>query len=94
MGSEDLGLVGFLAGIVFTRITLITATSIAGTILIGIGVLVLGQSLHIPVYETCQERPPIAWATLGGFLLVSVVLQVMLTRPDRAPQTAPAKPAA
>jgi hypothetical protein len=74
---------GFLFGLLACRATLILATSLVGTgfVVAGIGMLV--SHLVPTFYESATSRSSYLGAGIGGFLLISLILQTLLTRKAR-----------
>ncbi len=90
IGAAALGL---LMGIFLYRLTLILFTAAFGVSLIGTGIAMLGPHLGLDVYEICQQRPQMSAAALASCFVLSIILQTLLTRPERAPAPVKAKSA-
>lgn len=74
------GVGGFVLGAVFSRLILIVFTSACGSLLVAGGVTLLAQGFGLDIYQTYAQRPKISVVALALFFVVSVALQVMLTR--------------
>lgn len=81
------GAFGLLMGVFLCRLTLILFTAAFGTSLIGAGMAMFGQEVHVDMLKMLQERPEMSALALGAFFIFSIILQTMLTR------SAPAAPA-
>jgi len=74
------GIGGFVLGALFSRLILIVFTSACGSVLVAGGVALLAQAGGLDIYQTLEQRPGISGLGVVMFFVVSVVLQVMLTR--------------
>ena len=72
------GIVGFLMGVFFCRMTLIVFCAAFGTFLITSGICLLQPN----VLQTQSFSPEMSSLTLLSFFAVSLVLQAILTRPE------------
>ncbi len=84
------GLFGLLLGLFAVRFTLVAVTSLVGTLMISAGAIGLAQQWQPQMYEAVLNHPQALGIAGGTFLLGSIILQTLLTRPDKA-ATAPAK---
>ena len=83
---------GLMLGLLAPRFTLIAVTSVMGTAMLTFGATALIQQWHPKLYEAAVYHPRAAGAACCTFLLGSLILQVLLTRPDKPRSAAtPAK---
>ncbi|MEE9296655.1 MAG: hypothetical protein V3W34_17055 [Phycisphaerae bacterium] len=78
------GLFGLLLGLFAVRFTLVAVTSLVGTLMISAGAMGLAQRWQPQMYEAVLNHPQSLGIAGGTFLLGSVILQTLLTRPDKA----------
>jgi hypothetical protein len=76
-------LTGLFFGVVATRAALILSTSLVGTGLVTTAIGTLLAHAIPNSYQAFQQRPGMAGAGVGAFLVASLVLQTMLTRKRR-----------
>ena len=93
--GRALGLVALVTGLCFglvaSRWALILSTSLVGTVLVVSAIAeLLSQFAPEESYQALHQRPLVAAIAAGAFLLGSLVLQTLLTRPPHAGK--PAKP--
>lgn len=93
--GRALGLVALVTGLCFglvaARWALILSTSLLGTALVTSSlVALLTQFAPEASYQALEQRPQLVTMAAGGFLLGSLILQTLLTRPA-PPESKPAK---
>lgn len=78
---------GLCIGLIAVRAALILSTSLLGTMLFstGIGTL-LTHIAHDQTYQALRHHPNVIGLAIGAFLLGSIVLQTLLTRPNPKPK--------
>ena len=76
-------IVGLGLGIFASRLTAVTITSVAGTLLLTGGATALVRAWRADVYNNAMNQPAMMGAALGIFLLASFSLQMLLTRSDK-----------
>jgi hypothetical protein len=86
--SGCLALFGLISGLLAVRFTLVTITSIVGTTMLLSGATVLIQQVLPDLYSAFMDHPQAVAMSGGTFLLGSLVLQSLLTRPHKAPPEA------
>lgn len=87
--TPALACLGVLMGLVAVRLTLVLMTSVAGIVLLTSGLAALVHQFRPELYETTMQHPEAIGAAFGVFLIGSLVLQTLLTRPAKA-KAAPA----
>lgn len=77
------GTLGLVLGLLAVRFTLVTVTSLVGTLLISSGAVTLVQQWQPDLYQAGLAHPQAIGVACASFLLGSLVLQTLLTRPDK-----------
>lgn len=85
-------LTGLCFGVMALRSALILSTSLIGTALVTTAISTLAYRVVPGSYEAVQKNPQYAGILVGAFLVMSVVVQTLLTR--SAPADKPAKASA
>lgn len=71
---------GLCLGVVAMRLALILSTSLLGTGFVTAAITTLGDRAFPGTYETFQTHPTYVGVGVGAFLVMSLVVQTMLTR--------------
>ena len=85
------GLFGMLLGLFAVRFTLVLVTSIVGTLLITGGAIGMAEQWQPQLYQAMIEHPQVLGMAGGTCLLGSIILQTLLTRPDKSAKPQQAK---
>lgn len=91
MLSGCAGLFGMLLGLFAVRFTLVIATSIVGTAMITGGAIGLAEQWQPQLYQAIIDHPQVLGISGGICLLGSIILQTLLTRPDKNAKATQAK---
>lgn len=83
-------LIGLLIGVAAVRTSLVLTTSVIGTLLVATGMAALCYQWMPQVYRAAAGNPVLTGGLVGVFLLSSLALQAILTRPEKPePEPAP-----
>lgn len=83
-------LMGLCLGVVAVRWALVVTTALVGTSLVVSGISVLlTHFAHQEAYQAFEKHPSIVGMAVGGFLMTSLILQTLLTRPAPLPKSRP-----
>ena len=72
--------IGLCLGVVAMRLALILSTSLLGTAFVTTAITALGDRAFPGTYEAFQAHPTYVGVGVGAFLVMSLVVQTMLTR--------------
>lgn len=90
--SVCVGLFGLLIGLFAPRLTLVTMTSLVGTAMFSLGALGMAREWQPDFYQAGFDHPQTVATACGTFLLGSLILQTLLTRPHKPAPDAAEKP--
>ncbi|MCH7839579.1 MAG: hypothetical protein IID38_05020 [Planctomycetes bacterium] len=83
-------LTGLCLGVVAVRWALVVTTALIGTSLVVSGISVLlNHFAQQEAYQAFEKHPSIVGMAVGGFLMTSLILQTLLTRPAPLPKSRP-----
>ncbi len=82
--SACAALFGMLMGVFAVRFTLVTTTAVVGTAMFGFGILSAARTWRPDFYQAGVDHPQALAAACGTFLLASLLLQTLLTKPHNS----------
>jgi hypothetical protein len=82
--AGGVGLFGLLVGLMAPRLTVVLLTSVVGTSMLISGLTAAARHWYPETYEASIQHPQALGVGCSLFLVGSLVLQFLLTRPDKA----------